>query len=72
VEKMRIDTCGTSCPQPVLMTKKALDKDPRLDKIEVLTDNNTSKTNVKKYLLSNGFSIEMEENEDIFLVRGVK
>lgn len=69
---MRIDTCGTSCPQPVLMTKKALDNNPTIDKIEVLTDNNTSKTNVKKYLLSNGFSIDMEENDDLFVVRGVK
>lgn len=69
---MRIDTCGTSCPQPVLMTKKALDKNPKIDKIEVLTDNNTSKTNVKKFLSSNNFSIEIEENDDVFVVRGVK
>lgn len=69
---MRIDTCGTSCPQPVLMTKKALDNNPSSDEIEVLTDNNTSKTNVKKYLLSNGFNIKIEEKDDVFVVRGVK
>lgn len=69
---MRIDTCGTSCPQPVLMTKKTLDMNPKIDKIEVLTDNNTSKTNVKKFLSSNGFSIEIEENDDVFVVRGTK
>jgi tRNA 2-thiouridine synthesizing protein A len=69
---MRIDTCGTSCPQPVLMTKKALENNPSLDKIEVLTDNNTSRTNVKKYLLSNGFNVKIEENEDAFVVSGIK
>ncbi len=69
---MRIDTCGTSCPQPVLMTKKALDKNPRPDSIEVLTDNNTSKTNVKKYLSSNGFNVEIEEDDNIFIVKGIK
>lgn len=69
---MRIDTCGTSCPQPVLMTKKALDKNPNTDIIEVLTDNNTSKTNVKKFLSSNGYTVEVEENDDMFVVRGVK
>lgn len=69
---MKIDTCGTSCPQPVLMTKKALDSNPGVDKIEVLTDNNTSKTNVKKYLSSNGFNVEIEENDDTFVVRGIK
>lgn len=69
---MRIDTCGTSCPQPVLMTKKALDMNPKIEKIEVLTDNNTSKINVKKFLSSNGFTIEIEANDDVFVVRGVK
>lgn len=69
---MRIDTCGTSCPQPVLMTKKALDSNPSSDEIEVLTDNNTSKTNVKKFLLSNGFNIKIEERDDVFVVRGIK
>ncbi len=69
---MRIDTCGTSCPQPVLMTKKALDNTSSSNEIEVLTDNNTSKTNVKKYLLSNGFNVKIEESDDIFVVRGTK
>lgn len=69
---MKIDTCGTSCPQPVLMTKKALESNPKADEIEILTDNNTSKTNVKKYLASNGFNVEIEENDDIFVVRGTK
>lgn len=69
---MKIDTCGTSCPQPVLMTKKALENNPGANEIEILTDNNTSKTNVKKYLASNGFNVEIEENEDTFVVRGTK
>ena len=69
---MKIDTCGTSCPQPVLMTKKALDNNPKTDNIEVLTDNNTSKTNVRKFLSSNGFNVEIEENSDVFVVRGTK
>lgn len=69
---MRIDTCGTSCPLPVLMTKKELDKNPNIKEIEVLTDNNTSKTNVKKFLSSNGFNVEINEDEDIFILRGTK
>ncbi|HAQ40483.1 MAG TPA: SirA family protein [Clostridiales bacterium] len=69
---MRIDTCGTSCPQPVLMTKKALEHNPKDSTIEVLTDNTTSKTNVKKYLSSNGFKVEIEEDDDVFVLRGTK
>ena len=67
----KIDTCGTSCPQPVLMTKKALVSNP--DEIEVLVDNNTSKINVKKFLSSKGYSIVIEENtEDIFTIKAEK
>lgn len=69
---MRIDTCGTSCPQPVLMTKKELDKNPKTNDIEILTDNNTSKSNVKKFLASNGFNVVIEENNDIFVIKGKK
>ena len=58
----KIDTCGTSCPQPVLMTKKALEKNP--SEIEILVDNNTSKTNVKKFLVSKGFTVIIENNDD--------
>nr|WP_312577292.1 sulfurtransferase TusA family protein [Sedimentibacter sp.] len=67
----KIDTCGTSCPQPVLMTKKALESNPA--EIEVLVDNNTAKTNVKKFLSSKGYSIVIEENtEDIFTIKAEK
>nr|WP_300094088.1 sulfurtransferase TusA family protein [Sedimentibacter sp.] len=67
---MKIDTCGTSCPQPVLMTKKALDANP--GSIEVIVDNNTSRTNVKKFLLSRGYSVEVESHDDISTIKGLK
>jgi len=67
---MRIDTCGTSCPQPVLMTKNALENNS--DIIEVIVDNNTSKTNVKKFLVSKGYSVEIETHDDISVVKGQK
>lgn len=67
---MKIDTCGTSCPQPVLMTKKALEANP--GSIEVIVDNNTSRTNVKKFLLSRGYSVEVESHDDISTIKGLK
>ncbi len=66
----RIDTCGTSCPQPVLMTKKALENNP--SEIEILVDNNTSKNNVMKFLSSKGYSVTVKENDDIFTLRADK
>lgn len=67
---MRVDTSGTSCPQPVLMTKKAIQENQGINIIEVLTDNNTSKINVKKFLKSNGFNVEIEEEDEMFIIRG--
>lgn len=67
---MKIDTCGTSCPQPVLMTKKALETNP--GSVEVIVDNNTSKTNVKKFLTSKGYSVEIETHDDFSTIKGLK
>jgi tRNA 2-thiouridine synthesizing protein A len=63
----RIDARGVSCPQPVLMTKKAVEKGP--DKIEVLVDNNTAKNNVSRFLTNQGYKLEYKnEDEDILII----
>lgn len=67
---IKIDTCGTSCPQPVLMTKKALNDS--IDSIEVLVDNNTSKTNVTKFLTSKGFSVSIVEGNENYTIKAEK
>ena len=50
---MVVDARGCSCPQPVLMTKKALAKESRL---EVLVDNNTAMNNVSRFAQSQGLA----------------
>ena len=67
---IRIDTSGTSCPQPVLMTKKALTDNTK--EIEVIVDNNTSKTNVTKFLTSKGFSVSIVEGNDNYIIKAEK
>lgn len=62
----RIDTCGMACPQPVLMTKKAIASKPM--SIEILVDNNTAKSNVQRFLEHSGYSVSFDaENENILL-----
>jgi len=51
---LKVDARGMSCPQPVLMVKKAVACDVKA--LEVLVDNNTAKQNVIRFLKSNGFS----------------
>lgn len=46
---MKVDTRGLACPQPVLLTKKALTKE---NSLEILVDNNTAKNNILRFAAS--------------------
>ncbi len=65
-----IDTCGMSCPQPVLMTKKALDVEK--EGIDVIVDNNTAKENVNRFMQNAGYSVEIEEKDGNFVLKARK
>ncbi len=57
-----IDTCGLSCPQPVLMFLTAAKKQPE-GPFFVLVDNDASRENVTRAARNSGFSVaENEEN----------
>lgn len=58
-----IDTCGMSCPQPVLMTKKALEQNK--DGVEILVDNNTAKQNVTRFLKNAGYRVTESSQGEI-------
>jgi TusA-related sulfurtransferase len=62
----RIDTRGMSCPQPVLMTKRALDKNP--EGLEIIVDNNTAKGNVERFLKTFGYTIRITEDGEDFIL----
>ena len=66
-----IDTRGLSCPTPVLMAKKAVEKGN--DAVEILVDNNTAKNNVERFLKNAGFSkINFENKEEDILIKANK
>lgn len=58
---MVVDARGCSCPQPVLMTKKALSKE---SKLEVLVDNNTAMNNVSRFAKSQGCTVEIKDGSE--------
>lgn len=58
-----IDTCGLSCPQPVLMFLTAAKKDEN-GEFDVLVDNDASKENVSRAARNNGFNVERIAMED--------
>ncbi len=66
----KIDTRGMSCPQPVLMTKKAIEQNP--EGLDILVGDNTAKNNIIRFLQSKGFSAEIEEYDEEFLLKARK
>ncbi len=50
-----VDAKGLGCPEPVILTKKALD---RHDEVTVLVDDETSLENVKRLALSSGCDVD--------------
>lgn len=56
-----IDARGLACPQPVVLTRKALD---RADRVTVIVDNETAAQNVSRLAKSQGCQISVENRED--------
>ncbi len=56
-----LDARGLACPQPVLETKKALEKGIS-GALRVLVDNSTSKENVMRFARNQGRQVEIQES----------
>lgn len=65
-----VDARGLSCPQPVLVTKEAVKKNPNA--IEVLVDNETAKGNVKRFLTHSGYNVTFDLKDGNVIVKGFK
>ena len=59
-----VDACGRSCPEPVLLTKKALAS--KGDHYEVLVDNVTAKENVTRFAKNAGYKVSVADFEGDF------
>ena len=62
-----IDAVGYSCPMPVIMVQKEVQKNhPRL--LEVLVDNQCAVENVTRFARNNGYEAEVRRDGDDFLL----
>jgi TusA-related sulfurtransferase len=66
-EMVTVNAAGLSCPQPVLESKKVLDK-MSSGKVEVLVDTATSRDNVARFAESKGWKVVKEERLDGYRV----
>ncbi len=57
---VRIDACGLSCPQPVLLFLTAVKQGDEKE-FEVLVDNDASRENVSRAAMNNGCTVTCED-----------
>lgn len=63
---LKVDTRGRSCPEPMLMVKKALEEN---SEIEVLIDSPAARKNIIRYVKDKGHSIEESDLEEEALLK---
>lgn len=66
MSEMTVDTRGLSCPEPVLLTKKALAQGA--DKYSILIDNPTALGNVSRFLKRSGKGFEVKEQAGEYII----
>jgi len=54
-----IDARGRSCPEPVVMTKKALETEQ--GEFQVWVDSEVAKENVQRFAQNKGYQVQVEE-----------
>ena len=59
-----IDARGLSCPEPVILTRQAMQSGEA--GYEVLVDNNTSKENVTRYAEHQGYRVSVAQADGEF------
>lgn len=62
-----IDARGLSCPEPVIMTKNALESKEAA--YEVLVDNVTAKENVTRFATHQGYQVKVVEKGEDYLLQ---
>lgn len=61
-----LDARGLSCPEPVIMIRKAMTSKENV--YEMLVDNQTSKENVTRYAEHQGYKVTVTENGEEYLL----
>ncbi|MFZ5564103.1 MAG: sulfurtransferase-like selenium metabolism protein YedF [Thermodesulfobacteriota bacterium] len=65
-----IDARGLPCPGPVLQAKEFIEKN-RPERIAITVDNEAARQNVERFLSSQGYDIQVTQDEQVWTVTGV-
>lgn len=66
MNEITVDARGRSCPEPVLMTKKAIQE--KHGSYRIMVDNKTAVENVTRFLNNMGFKPEIIEDGEEFTI----
>lgn len=69
--EVKVDARGLLCPEPVLLTKKALERAGG-GHVEVLVDSSAAKENVSRLAATLGWSISVEFHGGEYLLKLIK
>lgn len=67
-----IDAKGKLCPQPLIMTKKALLEMDENETLQIQIDNESAKFNVTKFLNDNHMDVKLQEKDGVYTLLVVK
>jgi len=67
-----IDAKGKLCPQPLIMTKKALLEMEESETLQILVDNGSAKFNVCRFLSDNQMEVQVNEENGVYEILVVK
>ena len=67
INRSELDCQGLACPQPVILTKKALEQSPA--ELTVLVDNLAAKENVAKFASAHGYGVSIENTGGLYRLR---
>lgn len=62
-----IDARGRSCPEPVIMTKNALDESPE-ESFDILVDVEVAVENVTRFAKNSGYKVDLEKDKGYFIL----
>lgn len=63
-----VDARGYSCPIPVVMTQKALDR-TKADHLDVLVDNQAAVQNITRFASARGYRVTVEQQGEDYLLK---
>ena len=66
----QLDAKGLSCPEPVIMLRKAMMS--KENAYEIVVDNTTSKENVTRYAEHQGYKVSVSEQQGEYTLRITK